>query len=226
MQTRSVKYIGGSFMSALWTAATLVVTVNDVAQRKSVIWYWPALSLMGFIVFCAFVYYGWLSEYRKAKGLEDKQPSALVTPMCEGYFAYLRIENTGENQASFGVQILQWQGIEKLASEIRGNYNARWLNSTGPTCELASDQSNRIRLIEAGGEFLNEKDHTDKNHHNVLLHSEFETQTGLVRLSNEIKVTVKIFSSPRLKEPVQRTYTLSLGMVDGKEVWTQFKELK
>lgn len=228
MRTQTAIKVGGAMLAFLYNSYSIAAQFYPTTKPTDR-GFWIRFSI-GFLVFAGFVFWGWFSASWKLREHENIHPIAKVTPRYERYFAYLEVENTGQNRASFGVQVLQWQGIERLAPEMRGSYRAKWQNNLNnpyaAVYELIPSQSNRLLLIQAAGEFLNEKDTTDKSQHNVEMPSEFETRTGLVRLNNEVKVAIKVFSDPRLKIPVQRTYILSLDIVDGKEVWTQFRELK
>ena len=180
---------------------------------------WQWFSLGGFILFAAFVYWGWFSEYRRRQQLEDMQPAVQVTPKYERSEAWLVLKNLGEHEASFRVNVLRL-GAEGLTLETKQHlpqFFAKWrFQRDSPDNRLMSGASEEIAIAKTEGQ------HPDKTE-GLNIFSAYETFSVEVPLAATIELDIEVLAEPKLKRPYRRTYVMHFDK-DGN--WDKFEEEK
>jgi hypothetical protein len=220
MDKRGWVHIGGSFMSAIWTAASIILNFKDIGQNHKVSWFWPTCAAIGFVIFAALVYYGWYSEWRHVQRLEDESPIVDIKPRYIGRKAWFDVTNTGAHSANFILR-LRLEGAKVVGiNEESFTFDAKWRHTKdSPTLELMSNNTHEIDAVESQGiQGFEEKEKRE----GLNVFTAFETKGAVMPLDGILSCQVVVFSEPPLKQPFDKTYILRLSK-DGS--WKEFSEV-
>jgi hypothetical protein len=213
---KTIAKIAGAIMLAAWAAVGETQNILGVFNNAPNIVKWsPLIALLLLFVLLGWI---WFGMNRRIEQLEDKQPSVKVSPIFVGDSVFLEIQNTGNSDAEFYVQVLRWQGIEKINPPINREYNTKWLNNlrnpNEPIFKILPHQHNRVTLIHTLGLKSYPEDKIQLQ--NVQMPSQFETWQGQVQIENPITVSVQIGANPKLKNETRLSF---IFLVDKNGNW-------
>jgi hypothetical protein len=191
-------------VSAIVQAISMFQTVDSLVnpQVRHFEWYWAALAVIGFGVFAYLVYWGWYSEYRKAKGFENAQPDIVATPSQDLNGFQLQIKNIGGKGVfhAKAQRIVDWQpkGSEWLMM---------WAGRFDKSVTILKGDSEKLSIALPS--------YSEGNIPHITLLIPVVTDSGSFTDdrnsgNNEISLTlkVKIFADPELKHPFEKTYKI------------------
>jgi len=220
------------------TLGSFILAMISQVQKKELYapsWVWLVLLGVGLIVTPFIAFHHQRMDAVKAKAefetrtasleerlsdIEDKRPAVEVEPRKEHTRAGMRVTNTGQNAAMFSVRVvkLEAEGLRMIHAgrELQHivPYDARWKEYPNKSeYALKGGDSYDIELFKASGEG------------GLEIYSANETHQGIILPDNdkEIKIVVKVFSEPKLKQPFERTYLLHFNQ---EGAWDRFEEVK
>jgi len=201
---------------ALLDSVSFYQTISAFSSQSHK-WLWLALTIIGFLVFCAIVMRGWHSDFKRAEILEDKRPTVCVCPQFKGNMAWLTVKNTGSHEAKFGVNLTLF-GIKLNPEYDNMSYDAKWKDMRDtPLKVIIPDQTCSVVIAQTKGINL------DKDEE-IYLFTAFETQQGIVPFSSTMKCEIRITSAPQLKQQFIKRYVLRID--EERHQWAGFSEEK
>jgi hypothetical protein len=210
---QSISIIGVAVLNVV----TLIPSVQDIILKSGYAIDFRWINLIGFVLFCAIIYWITHDLYKKIQELEDNKPTIRVFPTINHDDYYLDVINYGE-KAVFSAQIGIVDSNTNEYQKLQG-YNGVW-NSTGNdeiTIMKAHTASIKIATINRRN-----------NIQNISLFA-FDKVNNMIRtiesaswipnsndsiIKPEYKLQVTISASPSLKEgSFYKNYDISLSRI-------------
>jgi len=201
--------VGGSIMGALIASSGIGLDAYSIVAPFGVSWKW--FELLGFFVFAGFLYWGWISTSYKLRKCQNRFPTIGVIPITDGKFARLKVTNKGQDMASFGTKIHDWQEIGTTMPPIPPSYSGKWTGDDSPVITLIPEEERELLVIANDAQTLDDNGKVDGELRKTLIYSQSTIYETKIRDKSILGFSIHIFANPKLKTEFKRTYMITVN---------------